>query len=160
MKKYIPLLILVTTLAKISFAQQWYPSSTLMYGRDINSIQIFNRTNIYLAGGSDPMGRTLYSSNDCGLSWGILADYYAPWFRSSAFTNLLTGVGVGESGTLVTTTTGGSSWNGANVPLTADFNQVIYTDSQTLFVVGGNRWNDSLQVILKSTDGGANWNAV
>lgn len=160
MKKFILSLLLLSCFSKNDYAQQWYHTSQPFYNRDINDLQIFNHNSVFLAGGLDPSTRSFYSSKNYGASWDILYDNYAPTVKSVAFHDTLNGFAAGYSGTLLHTIDGGANWTDITPPVIADFNKIVYADTQTLFVAGGNPNNDTLQVILKSSDNGNNWNTI
>ncbi len=138
-------------------AQQWYPATPFFYARDINTAHIFNRNSVFVAGGEDPAYRSIFTSGSYGVTWDFLYDGFAPWLKSAGFSDSLNGVAVGENSTLIKTVNGGASWSVVTSPVAGDFNKVFFVTAQTVFAVGGNRWNDSSRVILKSTDGGGSW---
>ena len=145
---------------QLSVAQQWYHDGALLYSRDINSIQIFNQNSILLAGGYDLTLRSFYKSVDYGFSWNQTYDNYEYCVKSIAFSDTLHGYAVGEAGTLIKTDDGGISWSSITSPVASDFNEVIYTNPQTLFAVGGNRNSDTSQVILKCNNVANTWSVV
>ncbi len=63
------------------------------------------------------------------------------------------GWAVGNNGTILRTTNGGTTWSAQNSGTTATFNAVFFADIQTGWAVGQGG------MIRKTTDGGINWNA-
>lgn len=70
------------------------------------------------------------------------------------FTNDNTGWAVGEQGTIIKTTNGGSSWIIQNSGTYAGLNAVQFLNANLGFAVGDSG------VILKTTNGGTNWNKL
>jgi len=58
---------------------------------------------------------------------------------------------VGDNGTILRTTNGGSDWLPVSNPATGNLHQVQFIDAQTGYAAGDNG------TLLKSTDGGASW---
>jgi photosystem II stability/assembly factor-like uncharacterized protein len=71
--------------------------------------------------------------------------------RSVFFTDVNTGYAVGDSGTILKTTNGGSNWEMKSSGVTSNLYSVQFTDFLTGYAVG-----DS-SIILKTIDGGENW---
>jgi photosystem II stability/assembly factor-like uncharacterized protein len=67
------------------------------------------------------------------------------------FTDANTGTAVGENGTILRTTNGGTTWRGQSSGTTSDLLAVSFTDANTGTVVGIGG------TILRTTDGGATW---
>lgn len=72
--------------------------------------------------------------------------------KSVFFTDVNTGFAVGESGTIIKTTNGGSNWN-QYIGVPNEFFNSIHFIGQTGFIVGG--YNSA--IIFKTTDGGNFW---
>jgi photosystem II stability/assembly factor-like uncharacterized protein len=68
-----------------------------------------------------------------------------------SFTDVNTGTVVGDSGTILRTTNGGSLWTSQSSGTTESFYGVSFTDANHGTVVGGSG------TILRTTDGGATW---
>jgi len=133
--------------------------------RHINSVGILNPDHIISAGGNEfnDSLQSIFFSGDQGFSWEINPlDDISAWIKSIDFTDSMHGIGVGYSGKMVKTYDGGHVWAQTVTPVsnTRHFNKVFFLDSLTGFVAGGWRAHDSIQTILKSTDGGNNWNIV
>ncbi len=144
--------------AEYANAQQWYRATSNFYGRDINSVYIFNRNKMFYAGGREqPAAQSIFTSDDFGLSWDFIFDNTNAWIKSLTFSDTLHGFAVGLNGTMARSLNGYTNWTYVTPPVVTNYNKVVYADTQTLFAVGGNRYNDSIQVILKSVDGGMSW---
>jgi hypothetical protein len=61
------------------------------------------------------------------------------------------GFAVGDSGTIIKTTDGGTTWTAHNVPVSMFLTSVYFIDSDTGYAAGANG------AILKTTNGGTNW---
>ena len=70
------------------------------------------------------------------------------------FTDTNHGCAVGESGTVVKTTDGGSTWTLPNSGTTIRLNSVAFLNANTGYAVG------LFGTIIKTTDGGNTWNKV
>ncbi len=158
MKAHLVLLSILLLTAEYISAQQWYRATSNLYGRDINSVFIFNRHKMFYAGGSEqPLAESIFTSDDYGLSWDFIFDNPYPWIKSIAFSDTLHGFVVGFNGVMAKSLNGYTNWSYVTPPVVTDYNKVVYADAQTLFAVGGNKNNDFVQLIIKSVDGGSNW---
>ncbi len=98
------------------------------------------------------------------MTLGWLSAIYAQWIQqNSGTTNYLndvfcisedTVVVVGNFGTILRTTNGGTQWNTISCPTTEHLNRVKFADSQTGYAVGDNG------VVLKTTDAGQTWQSL
>jgi hypothetical protein len=73
------------------------------------------------------------------------------------FINTTTGYAVGDSGTILKTTNGGTNWVAQNSGITGTYNNlnaVYFTDVNTGYAVG------QMGKIIKTTNGGTNWSAL
>ena len=147
-------------------AQQWF-HNTVPYFRTLNSAVILEANSIVFAGGNQKNDsiESIYRTDDRCASWGYFTDTLSSWLKSIAFADTANGFGVGPNGNMAYTHDGGRSWAEGSSPLYRDFNKVVYTNAHTLLVAGGwlmngNNRADSMQTILKSTDGGNSWTAV
>ncbi|MFA5781980.1 MAG: YCF48-related protein [Bacteroidales bacterium] len=103
------------------------------------------------------------SSNDtsiiCGSSvqldaqpkWVILNSGTTNLLFSVYFTNADTGYVVGETGTILKTTDGGTNWTTQTSGTSSDLWSVYFTNANTGYAVGGTG------TILKTINGGTNW---
>lgn len=157
------LFFLFSLLAAITaYAQQWYPSHGVR-GRDINSIVIFSRDNILMAGGNrdNDSIQSIFQSGNEGLFWNIVTDNISSWLACMAFRDSLHGVAAGFNGKIIKTSDGGANWSRVNSPTNdRHFNKIIFIDPLTAFIAGGWQSSDSIRTIMKSIDGGNTWNIV
>jgi photosystem II stability/assembly factor-like uncharacterized protein len=72
-------------------------------------------------------------------------------YRSVVFVDTNTGYAVGDFGTIIKTTDGGTHWTLSASGTAQHLNSVYFTDFSTGYVAGDGG------VILKTTDGGAIW---
>jgi len=99
---------------------------------------------------------------------------FAQWYEQSSgttsnlnsvhFEDANNGWAVGDSGTILLTTNGGTDWTPILSGTTNDFNDICFTDANNGWAVGGEMsWNDSLfrydcvGIILHTSDAGVNW---
>ncbi len=158
--KYIFLLVVLIP-NFIHAQQQWYPSF-VPRGRHVNDIKIIDTTRIVISGGNESNDSLIdiFLSRNGGLFWDFSYNAIAPWIKSTALKDSMTGFAVGYSGTIFKTVNGCVSWTKMPVPINRQFNKIIYSSATTLFIAGGTKPGvdaDTLQTILKSTDGGATW---
>jgi photosystem II stability/assembly factor-like uncharacterized protein len=71
--------------------------------------------------------------------------------HSVRFINDTTGFVVSDSGTILKTTDGGSTWTAHNVPVSMFLTSVYFIDADTGYAAGASG------AILKTTNGGTNW---
>jgi photosystem II stability/assembly factor-like uncharacterized protein len=69
-----------------------------------------------------------------------------------SFTSSLKGWAIGENGTMIKTTNGGSTWETLPSPASSNLNDLKFVDSLRGWIVGDNN------TILSTTDGGGSWN--
>jgi photosystem II stability/assembly factor-like uncharacterized protein len=91
----------------------------------------------------------------------------AQWFTQNSgttknlygvsFTDANTGTAVGDSGTILRTTDGGTTWTSQASGTTLGLTGVSCTDANTGTAVGGGSNGDIGAIILRTTDGGATW---
>ena len=167
MKLSVLLLFVLLCMVNSVNAQQWYRNN-VPRNRNINSIVILDSTTVVLAGGNlyEDSIQSIYRADDKCATFRSFIDTVTSWIKSIAFTDTANGFGVGFNGKMIYTHDGGRSWTWGSSPLIRDFNKVDYTNAHTLLVAGGwlksdnNYRTDSMQTILKSTDGGNNWAVV
>jgi len=70
------------------------------------------------------------------------------------FTDLNHGCAVGEAGTIIKTTDGGTTWTLQNSGTTLRLTSVAFINSNTGYAVG------IFGIIIKTTDGGNTWNQI
>ena len=98
------------------------------------------------------------------MTLGWLSAIQAQWIQqNSGTTHYLndvycitadTVVVVGDNGTILRTTNGGTQWNTISCPTTEHLNRVKFADSQTGYIVGEHG------TLLKSTDAGQTWQSL
>ena len=117
----------------------------------------------FLVGGGY-YGNEIYKTTDCGRTWQwneqiIMPKIYTGLYDIN-FINKDNGFIVGDAGVFLKTTDGGTTWKYLNLreKYKKDeyqyFYSTFFTDSLTGWIVGG----DYYAFILKTTDGGENWN--
>src|SRR5687768_17426920 len=131
--------------------------------RNINAVHVVDQNTIVVCGGNatNDAIRTVSRTTDGGNNWQpIIEDLDSSWLKSMYFMNALHGFAAGYKGLLLKTTDGGQSWTRMHMPGIAasrDFNSIFFVDAQTGYIAGGKRTNDSIQTILKTTNGGNSW---
>ncbi len=141
---------------------QW-SLSIIPHFRTGNAVFIMDNQSAVIAGGNEVNDsiQTMSRTDDRGLNWGINLDIVKPWLKSIHFFNDTVGVAVGYDGTIIRTTDGGNNWTHPVAPgntYQRHFNSVFFIDNNTGYIAGGWPSNDSIQTILKTTDGGLTWN--
>lgn len=145
-------------------AQGWY-NAAVPHGRDINTVKLFNRDSVLIAGGwklADST-RTILKSENGGLYlWNFAVDANKHWVKSMEFTDNQNGIAVCDGGQILKTSDGGWIWTTSNGPILRDYNRIFFIDNQNMIIVGG--INDTaqspIQTILRSTNGGQSWTVV
>lgn len=94
----------------------WQPVNTPVAGRDLNGIFFPSQTTGYIIGGLRDSMRTLLKTTNAGLSWTVVTDEVGGGLNDVTFFNPSTGYIVGDSGTVLKTTDGGSSWQPLLLP--------------------------------------------
>ncbi len=141
------------------FSQQWY-HTYLSHARDANAVKILAKDAIIVGGGNEwnDSIQMLLRSSSYGMFWDINpTDNISSWIKSVAFIDTSTGFAVGYNGKMLRTANGGRTWSFGSSPILRHLNKVVYADANTLYAVGGFPAADSIQTVLKSTDGGLNW---
>ena len=156
------IILLVFISGKLLQAQQWsYRNPTYWY--DINTVEILAPGVIVVGGGweSRDSVQLMAQTADYGLTWYENAhNGYAPWNKSIAFSDAYNGYGVGYDGRIISTGDAGRNWGFPSTPINRDLNKIVYAGAGTYYIAGGNKTNDSIQTILKSTDYGNTWNVI
>ena len=134
--------------------------------RNFNGVYFINSTTGIIVGGnqSNDSIQTILRTVDGGQSWSVVTDALGSWLLDVEFVDSNNGYAVGERGKILYTSDGGQSWANITVPVgLADrkFTAVHFFDSQIGIGVGGkDSINDSIQTIIKTIDGGLNWNVI
>ena len=76
---------------------------------------------------------------------------------SLSFIDDMTGYCVGQGGTIIKTTNGGTNWALQSSGTTETLNGVFFVDAMTGYAVGNGPFPSGDGVILKTTNGGTNW---
>jgi photosystem II stability/assembly factor-like uncharacterized protein len=96
----------------------------------------------------------LFLVNGAMAQWFPQYSGIAKNLNSVFFTDTITGYAVGDTGTILKTSDGGTNWSILNSGIYEDLLSVYFTDANTGYTVG----NDS--VIYKTIDGGQNWTGL
>jgi len=132
--------------------------------RDFYRIYFVNSDIGWIAGGDAgifpnyiPHRVILHTSNG-GVNWSAqYSGSYESLLRSIIFVNQNNGYATGESGIIMKTTDGGSSWSQQVIP-SFHFYDIFFVDSLTGWVTGEYLGLPHYTAVFKTTDGGANWN--
>src|SRR3990172_13295412 len=97
---------------------------------------------------------------------------FAQWYEQSSgttsnlnsvhFEDANNGWAVGDSGTILLTTNGGTDWTPILSGTTNDFNDICFTDANNGWAVAGDKYFDTTtdsSIILHTTNGGATWSS-
>jgi len=159
---YILVVLLLCTFNNPLKAQFWhYYNPTIWY--DVNTVAILSPGVIAIGGGHETHDsvQVMFQSSDYGLSWYENAhDGLLPWNKSIAFYDTKNGFGVGYDGRIIKTDDAGMNWASPTVPINRDFNKIFYVGAGIFYVAGGNKTNDSMQTIVKSTNFGNTWSVI
>ncbi|MBK9328172.1 MAG: T9SS type A sorting domain-containing protein [Sphingobacteriales bacterium] len=144
----------------------WKVGNTL-HGRGINTLKFLDVNTVVVAGGSETNDslNSVIKYTDRGET---LIQYYdfseiRPWFTDMSFPSHDTGYLVGWNGQMLKTTTAAESWQYKSLPAAVahrHYNGVYFTSNLTGYMAGGNRENDTIQTILKTTNGADTWNVI
>lgn len=143
-------------------AQQWHFFNPTAWF-DINTIELLGPGIIAIGGGQESHDsiQVMFQSSDYGLSWYENAhDGPSPWTRSMAFSDSVSGLAVGYGGKIIRSDDAGRNWGHNFVPVNRNLNKIVYAGSGIYYVAGGNKSNDSIQTILKSSDNGNTWDVI
>lgn len=149
----------------ILYSQNW-SSNNLPRFRQGNDVALLPGYRVVAVGGNetnDPI-TGIYLSKDTAHTWDLVTDTpLSPWLTSVSFMSPTNGIACGNGGMVQRTTDGGDQWNAVSLPGNAsarNYKSVFFLNTTTGFIVGGNQHNDSVQTILKTTDGGASWSIL
>ncbi|MCG3164302.1 MAG: Ycf48-like protein [Bacteroidia bacterium] len=160
-------LLMVLTCGNIfnSFSQQWY-LSPVFHSRHMYSVEILSRTHVIIGGGNESNAslQDIYKSTAGAIAWNFGHHTGGGYVRSVDFIDEQTGLAAGWRGTILKTTSFGYDWDSITPPANMDqrnFLKLLYRDAQNVLAFGGkNNLNDTMQTIIKSTDGGDTWSVV
>jgi len=136
-----------------------------MHSRQYNSITFTDSLTGYIAGGnpSNDSIATIIKTTDGGNNWTVSLDNLGYCFKSIQFPTANIGFAVGDQGTLCKTSNAGGNWIQKVIPGNAgtrNYSSVFFTSENVGFIVGGNLTKDSIQTILKTSDGGDTWTVI
>lgn len=143
---------------------QW-TSGWAPYFRHVNAVEILPNNKFIAVGGwefNDAI-TSIFTSVDSANTWNLEMDAVNAILQDVHFPNSATGYTVGWAGNIWKSSDSGDNWNQINVPGTPgtrNFNACHFFDANTGIVVGGNKSNDAIRTILKTTDGGSNWSVI
>jgi photosystem II stability/assembly factor-like uncharacterized protein len=127
---------------------------SLDVGKEFQRIWFRSSTHAFaLAAFSSTQGR-LYTSVDKGFTWTPVNLGPYPIFWDIAFSDDLTGIIVGNEGTILRTDDGGISWDPVSSGTTESLHKIWFYNAATGYIIGGN------EILLKTDDGGLTWNQL
>lgn len=151
----------------IDAGQSWQslPLTGSIASRNYNGVYFSDANTGIAVGGnqSNDSIQTIIRTTDGGATWNIVSDNLGSWLLNVTFPDANHGYAVGEMGKILKTIDGGVNWTTVTVPAglaTRQFHDAYFFNALTGIVVGGNAANDSIQTIIKTTDGGATWNII
>lgn len=160
-KSLVFLLVICNAVSQMASAQQWY-STNVPRSRHINALKFLSPDDILFGGGNEFNAslQELWISRNKGMEWENVTNIAGqPWIKSMAFLDTIKGFAVGDSATILKTENSARFWTVIPKPIqNRELNKIIYITPQILFIVGGSiPLADTVQTILKSTDGGNTW---
>ena len=100
----------------------------------------------------------LLKSTDGGITWTIQNTNVTEGISDADFLNTNFGCAVGAAGTIITTINGGDNWISHTTKLELSLNKVDFPSSNNGYAIGRRGSGlTSTSLIIKSTDGGENW---
>jgi len=155
-------ILFICAFINTSVAQRWnYYNPTIWY--DLNTIEIPGTGVIAIGGGHEAHDSTqiMFQSHDYGHTWNENAhDGLKPWIKSIAFSDSIHGYAVGYEGRIIRSDDAGAAWGHDTLIVNRSLNKIFYAGSGTYYVAGGNKTNDSMQTIIKSTNYGHSWSVI
>jgi len=133
----------------------WSPNFNLITHQNLNSVYIVDSLDVHKAYMAGDSGK-IFKTNDIPLFYGDIPFYSqnsptANNLYSIFFNNYLEGIAVGDTGTVVRTTDGGSHWNLISSITQNRLYSVQFPSTNLGYAVGVNG------TVIKTTDGGGNW---
>lgn len=131
--------------------------------RNTNTLFKGNGSTVFAAGGLDNENGFILKSNDNGNMWETLYEWtnnevYAGYYFTSDHIAVC-----GPNNFIQTSTDNGLTWSTPqieSVEYTPVLNEIVFVDANVGYCAGGKTGVDSLALILRTTDGGLNWNIV
>jgi photosystem II stability/assembly factor-like uncharacterized protein len=132
--------------------------------RHFNSVFFTSYLTGYVVGGNTPDGfTTILKTTNGGDSWEIKKNEQGKTLNSVYFYNQSDGLAVGIQGIVYKTINNGDTWEQVHINGTAgtrNYRSVFFINNQIGFIAGGEDVNDTIQTLLKTTDGGSTWEIV
>lgn len=157
--------VLLLVVSFNSRSQQWL-SSPVYHGRSMYDVEVLDRVNIVVGGGNEQNDslQDIFTSTAGGLSWSYSSSGGGGYIRSIDFADEQNGLAVGYAGKILKTADTAATWQqvyGPSPIAQRNFTTVKYLTPQTVLALGGRNYtNDTIQTVIKSTDGGSTWNVV
>ncbi len=144
------------------FGKTWTKSSNSPISNlNINAVKFGQWGRYFICGGFMGSDGFLLKNNDAGTGWDEILSYTTELKDIAVFDNTHLAI-CGTANILLYTQNGGSDWENAFPPGYSYVYDLHGIDQFNNFgiAVGGKQGSDSLQVILKSTDGGQSWTEI
>lgn len=131
--------------------------------RNLNAAALYSYDNSIVFGGNESNDaiRFVNVSPDTGSTWDNFSDLVnKQWITSISIPVGQLTYRCGRLGTVHRSSDGAKTWDSIPIPLSVQarsFNSIHFVDSEVGYVVGGNEAIDSIQTIIKTSDGGQNW---
>jgi photosystem II stability/assembly factor-like uncharacterized protein len=107
----------------------------------------------YAVGGDPAGGMGVILTSDDGATWNVSADHQPAWFGDVTANGGAAWL-VGEQGTVLHSTDGGTLWSPSDLATTADLTAASFTSPTDGWVVG------DCEQLFHTTDGGGSWSSV
>jgi photosystem II stability/assembly factor-like uncharacterized protein len=122
-----------TILKTTDAGNSWLSPNSVPISNVLLSVYFTDANTGYISGGF--MGGAIYKTTDGGVSWNsqLMTDDPIP---SIYFTDINTGYAVGNSGLILQTTNGGTTWIPQISNTTATLNSIYFIESNTGYAVG------------------------
>jgi len=148
-----------TILKTIDGGLNWTPISAT--SNSLRNVYFYNSSIGYITGGNG----TVLKTTDGGLTWNTINVGTTNALYGIFFTDVNTGYLSGLNGLILKTTNGGNSWTSqeSGVPIgPIILNSIYFTDANHGIIAAGigNPSFTPNPIILRTTDGGENWNFV
>lgn len=143
-----------------------YWTQTHVTTRHLLDVQMLDFNTIVAVGGNETNDAitSVFRSEDRGASWNIIIDVpFSPWLQAVHFPSTDVGFAAGHDGMVLRTADGGQSWDTLQLPSTVasnHYNDVYFISETVGFLAGGIQGGGGMRTILKTEDGGTNWQIV